>query len=73
MLSYDLAFRGMPCQYERILVATGITRDSGFLRDFSGNFYVNFAMTLSRLHSRFLHVFVVPLGIDVDLCWNPLS
>ena len=45
------------------------TRDSQeMLRDFSGNFYMSFAMTLSYLHSRFLHVFVVPLDIDVDLC-----
>ena len=37
MLSYDLAFHSMPHQYERILVATGITRDPRFLRDFLGN------------------------------------
>ena len=29
---------------------------------------VAFAMTLALLHSRFLRVFVVPLGLDVDLC-----
>ena len=68
MLGCDLAFRSMRRQFERILVATGITRDMGFLRDCLGNFYVTFAMTLSRLHSRFLRVFVVPLGLDVDLC-----
>ena len=27
MLGYDLAFYSMPCQYKRILVAAGITRD----------------------------------------------
>ena len=37
MLGYDLAFYSMPHQYERILVAAGITRDPGFLRDFLGN------------------------------------
>ena len=36
-LGYDLAFCSMPHQYERILVATRITRDLGFLRDFLGN------------------------------------
>ena len=67
-LGYDLAFLSMPHQYERILLASGITRDTGFPRDFSGNFYMTFAMTLSRLHSRFLRVFVVYLGLDVNLC-----
>ena len=37
-LGCDLALCSMPCQYERILVATGITRDPGFLRDFSDNY-----------------------------------
>ena len=37
MLGYDLAFHSMPNQYERILVAAGITRDLGFIRDCSGN------------------------------------
>ena len=36
-LGYDLALCSMPRQYERILVVAGITRDLGFLRDFSGN------------------------------------
>ena len=53
MLGYNLAFHSVPRQYERILVAIGITRDPRFLRDCSGNFYMTFAMTLSCLHSRF--------------------
>ena len=68
MLGYDLDFHSMPRQYERILLAAGITMDPGFLRDCSSNFYVTFLMTLFHLHSRFLHVFVVPLGLDVNLC-----
>ena len=37
-LGYDLAFPSKPCQYERILVAAGITRDPEFLRDCLGNY-----------------------------------
>ena len=37
MLGYDLAFCSMPHLYERILVAVGIIRDLGFLRDHLGN------------------------------------
>ena len=59
MLGCDLTFLSMPPRHEGILVAAGLvgTRDSHeILRDCSGNFYVTFAMTLSRLHSRFLRV-----------------
>ena len=37
MLGYDLAFHSMPPQYERILMAIGITRDWEVLRDYLGN------------------------------------
>ena len=67
-LGYDLVFLSIPRQHERILLAPGITRDPRFLRDCLGNFYMTFTITLSHLHSGFLHVFLVPLGLDVDLC-----
>ena len=73
MFGYNLAFHSMPRQYKRVLVATRITRDLRFLRDFLGNFYVTFLMTLSCLHSRFLCVFMVPLGLDVNLCVGTLE
>ncbi len=68
MLGYDLTFRSMPRQYERILVAAVITRDPRFLRDCSGNFYVTFAMTLSRLYSRFLRVSLWCLWVQMSIC-----
>ena len=71
MLVCDLAFYSMPYQYERILVATGITRDPGFLRDCSGNFYVTFAMTLSHLHSSFPTCLCGASGSRCrSMCWN---
>ncbi len=67
MLGCDLAFRSMPHQYERILVATeGSLGGQGLLRDCQGNSSVICAMTLSRLHSRFPTCLCVPLGLDVD-------
>ena len=61
----------MPRQYERILVAVGITRDPGFLRDFLSNFYVSFAMTLSHLHSRFPTCLCGAFGSRCQsMCWN---
>ena len=68
MLGYDLAFHSMPHQYERILVAVGITRDPRFPRDCLGKFYMTFVMTLYHLNSRFPIFLCVPLGLDVDLC-----